>query len=287
MSIQANSPMDEKLQKVLAHSGVGSRREMERWIEAGRIKVNNELATLGDRVSAADDIQVDGKPLKRDTSKKTRRILIYNKPDGEVCTRNDPEGRQTVFDRLPKLKGERWIAVGRLDINTSGLLIFTTDGELANKLMHPSTSNIDREYAVRIAGNVDDAMIKRLKTGVALEDGMAKFTDVKYFSGEGFNQWYHVVLMEGRNREVRRLWESQEVQVSRLKRVRYGCVFLSSRLATGKWQELNQKEANELADLAGEPRLDVPRLAGEDRSRYEREERKMMKAPSRQIGRNN
>ena len=242
---------DEKLQKVLARSGIGSRREMERWIEAGRISVNGELATLGDRISVRDEVEVDGVAQKmvfdRDSE---RRVLVYNKPLGEVSTRHDPEGRATVFDHLPPLKQGRWIAVGRLDINTSGLLLFTTDGELANNLMHPS-ANIDREYAVRILGDVNDDMIARLKKGVLLDDGMARFSDVQYFDGDGANKWYHVVVMEGRNREVRRLWESQSVQVSRLKRVRYGPFFLPSEVKAGHWKELEQKEINMLSSMMG------------------------------------
>ena len=200
--------MSEKLQKILAQAGIGSRREMERWIEQGRVKLNGEIAKLGERAESEDEIKVDDDVVDHNL-KKARRVLVYNKPEGEVCTRTDPEGRPTVFHNLPKLKGERWIAVGRLDINTSGLLLFTTDGELANKLMHPSTNTVDREYAVRVAGEVTPEVIETLKKGVLLEDGMAKFTDVQYFDGDGSNQWYHVVLMEGKKREVRRLWDSQ------------------------------------------------------------------------------
>ena len=242
---------DEKLQKVLARSGFGSRREMERWIEAGRIRVNEQVATLGDRISPKDQVEIDGHPKDMVFDRKSeRRVLIYNKPLGEVSTRHDPEGRSTVFDHLPPLKQGRWIAVGRLDINTSGLLLFTTDGDLANNLMHPS-ANIDREYAVRVLGDVDEDMIKRLKKGVLLEDGMAKFTDVQYFDGAGANKWYHVVVMEGRNREVRRLWESQGIKVSRLKRVRYGPFFLPSEVKAGTWKELEQKEINQLSNMMG------------------------------------
>jgi len=240
---------DEKLHKVLARSGVGSRRAMERWIKEGRVHVNGELATLGDRISEKDLVAVDGKnvPLIFDKQAQ-RRVLIYNKPVGEICTRHDPEGRPTVFRHLPPLKEGRWIAIGRLDINTSGLLLFTTDGELANALMHPS-AQIDREYAVRVLGNVDDAMLQRLKDGVLLEDGMARFTDVQFFDGEGANKWFHCVVMEGRNREVRRLWESQEVQVNRLKRVRFGPVFLPSDVKSGTWKEMTVKEVNSLSKM--------------------------------------
>lgn len=247
----ADAPAGEKLQKVLAQQGLGSRREIERWITAGRISVNGQKATLGDRVTSRDKISVDGRSIRRQES--TRRVLVYNKPVGEVCTRSDPEGRPTVFDRLPKLRGERWITVGRLDINTSGLLLFTTDGELANRLMHPS-SGIDREYLVRVHGIVTDENIENLKKGVELEDGFAKFTDIQKRDKEDdeektLNRWFYVVLMEGRNREVRRLWESQDLQVSRLKRVRYGCAFLNSKISEGRYLEMNQKEVNELSAL--------------------------------------
>ena len=238
---------DEKLQKVLARSGYGSRREMERWIGEGRFSINGEKATLGDRVTRRDAVQLDGRAIELVSEMDSpRRVMIYNKPVGEVSTRQDPEGRPTVYDHLPPLKNGRWIAIGRLDINTSGLLIFTTDGELANKMMHPS-AKIDREYAVRVLGNIDDDMIARLKEGVLLEDGMAKFTDVQFFDGDGANKWYHCVVMEGRNREVRRLWESQGIKVSRLKRVRYGSVFMPSDVKIGTWKELENKEVKAIA----------------------------------------
>jgi 23S rRNA pseudouridine2605 synthase len=236
---------EERIQKVLAKAGQGSRREMERAIEEGRVKVNGEVAKLGDKVTVKDELRLDGRPVKIE-NEKVRRVLIYNKPEGEICTRKDPEGRHTVFDRLPKLPGERWIAVGRLDINTSGLLLFTNDGELANRLMHPS-HQIEREYAVRVLGDVQQEHIDAMCEGVELEDGPAKFTDVQFFDGAGSNMWFHVVIMEGRNREVRRLWESQGFQVSRLKRVRYGSVFLDSIVRAGTWQELPKKEIDKLA----------------------------------------
>lgn len=262
---------DEKLQKVLARSGLGSRREMERWIESSRVEVNGVPATLGDRISSTDVVKVDGKKVELSLGDQNEaRVLIYNKPIGEVCTRHDPEGRPTVFDNLPKLTNERWVAIGRLDINTSGLLVFTTDGEIANKMMHPS-SNIDREYAVRVLGDVNDAVLKRLTDGVLLEDGMAKFTDVRFFNGEGANKWYHCVVMEGRNREVRRLWESQELQVNRLKRVRFGPVFLPSDVKVGTWRELGQKEVDLLADELQLERRKVPRENPEDLIKRERE----------------
>lgn len=236
---------EERIQKVLAKAGLGSRREMERAIEDGRVSVNGETAKLGDKVTNRDDLKLDGRTVKLE-NEKVRRVLVYNKPEGEICTRKDPEGRHTVFDRLPKLPGERWIAVGRLDINTSGLLLFTNDGELANRLMHPSRQ-IEREYAVRVLGDVQQEHIDAMCEGVELEDGPAKFTDVQFFDGKGSNMWFHVVIMEGRNREVRRLWESQGFQVSRLKRVRYGSVFLDSIVRAGTWQELPKKEIDRLA----------------------------------------
>ncbi|MBT5293617.1 MAG: pseudouridine synthase [Cellvibrionales bacterium] len=243
--------MSERLQKVLAAEGLGSRREIERWIEAGRITVNGDVAQLGLKVEVGDVIELDGKRVKVETKKPERRVIIYNKPEGEVSTRSDPEGRKTVFDRLPVSKGERWIAVGRLDMNTSGLLLFTNDGELANVLMHPS-SQIDREYAVRVKGEVDEDTMRTLREGVLLEDGMARFTDIQPGrNATGANSWYYVVLMEGKNREVRRLWESQEVQVSRLKRVRFGNVFIPSSLKAGKYAELSKEQVDSLTELAG------------------------------------
>ncbi|SDH40885.1 23S rRNA pseudouridine(2605) synthase RluB [Pseudomonas panipatensis] len=275
-------PVGEKLQKVLARMGVGSRRDVEAWIEEGRVKVNGAVATLGQRVEAQDAIAVDDRLLKREQSEEhVRRVLIYNKPEGEVCTRDDPEGRPTVFERLPRLRSGRWINVGRLDINTTGLLLFTTDGELANRLMHPSYE-MDREYAVRVRGEVDEAMIERLKTGVMLEDGPAKFSDIQEApGGEGFNHWYHVVVMEGRNREVRRLWESQGVVVSRLKRVRFGPVFLTSELTMGRWREMDQREIDILSEEVGLKPVALPNLSGKAMEKLERQQRKLAKPLAR------
>ncbi|MCT7358552.1 23S rRNA pseudouridine(2605) synthase RluB [Thalassolituus pacificus] len=261
--------MNERIQKLLALAGVASRREVERWIGEGRVSVNGVTAKLGDRASRYDDVRVDGRQVNLEDAGRSRRVLAYNKPVGEVCTLKDPEGRPTVFDHLPKTKGERWVNIGRLDINTSGLLLFTTDGELANKLMHPS-SGVDREYAVRVRGDVDEAMIERLKEGVMLDDGVARFTDVKFFDGEGQNKWYHVVLMEGKNREVRRLWESQGIAVSRLKRVRYGCIFMPSNVPVGTWVELGQREVNDLADLVGIERKQTKRMIGREKEQFQR-----------------
>ncbi|TVP60603.1 MAG: 23S rRNA pseudouridine(2605) synthase RluB [Halomonadaceae bacterium] len=241
----------ERIQKVLARAGIGSRRAVETMMEQGRVLVNGKPVTPGDRVTAEDRLSVDGKPLSmEDAMQHQRRVLIYNKQDGEVTSRSDPEGRPTVFDRLPRIAGQRWIAVGRLDINTTGLLLFTTDGELANRLMHPSYE-VDREYAVRIFGEVDEAMQQRLLEGVLLEDGLAKFSDLSEAGGSGTNKWFHVTLLEGRNREVRRLWESQGVKVSRLKRVRYGNIFLPSRLTMGRWEELEQNAVDSLSNRVG------------------------------------
>ena len=244
-----SEPLGERIQKVLAQAGLGSRREIERWIAQGRVSVNGDVVKLGARLIPSDSVRVDGKLVRLQTDKPVaQRVIVYSKPEGVICSHSDPEGRPTVFENLPKLKGQRWISVGRLDINTSGLLILTTDGELANRLMHPSYE-VDREYAVRIHGDVDDDMLERLKEGVLLEDGIARFTDIQRAGGDSTNEWFHVVLMEGRNREVRRLWESQGVQASRLKRVRYGCMFLPSRLKVGAWEELNNKEINDLRAL--------------------------------------
>ena len=198
----------EKLQKVLARAGQGSRREIEAMIAENRVSVDGKMATLGDRIDVHSGVKVriDGRIINlQQAQKEVCRVLMYYKPEGELCTRSDPEGRPTVFDRLPRLNGARWIAVGRLDINTSGLLLFTTDGELANRLMHPSRE-VEREYSVRVFGQVDDAMLARLRKGVQLEDGPANFKEIKFAGGVGVNQWYDVTLMEGRNREVRRLW---------------------------------------------------------------------------------
>ncbi|MFJ4196134.1 23S rRNA pseudouridine(2605) synthase RluB [Pseudomonas sp. NPDC089534] len=279
---QPTPPAGEKLQKVLARIGVGSRRDVEAWISQGRIKVNGKDATLGVRVDLHDAITIDGKVIKREESAESvRRVIMYNKPDGEICTRDDPEGRPTVFDKLPRPKEGRWINIGRLDINTTGLLMFTTDGELANRLMHPSYE-MDREYAVRVRGEVDDEMIDRLKAGVMLEDGPAKFTDIQQApGGEGFNHWYHCVVMEGRNREVRRLWESQGLVVSRLKRVRFGPVFLNSDLPMGRWREMSQYEIDILSAEVGLTPVALPQLNAKSKDKMERLQRKSSRPMAR------
>ena len=242
-------PMTEKLQKVLARAGFGSRREVESWIADGRIKVNGKVAQIGERVSDEDTILVNGKKLApQHKIKEERRVLLYNKPEDEICTRDDPEGRPTVFAKLPPIKHGRWVSIGRLDINTTGLLLFTTDGELANKLTHPS-SGIDREYAVRVMGDVTPEMVQNMHKGVMIDGHLCRFTDIQFYAGEGLNQWYHVVLMEGRNREVRKLWESQGLKVSRLKRVRFGPIFIPSTVRRGTFKELSAREIDKLVKL--------------------------------------
>ena len=258
----------QKLQKVLANLGLGSRREMERWIEEGRVTVDGSVATLGDRIRAGQSLRLDGKPLEVEASEQTR-VLLYHKPVREVCSRDDPQGRKTVFERLPKLKSGRWISVGRLDFNTSGVLLFTTDGGLANALMHPSNA-IEREYLVRVMGRVDEPMLERLKDGIELDDGPARFSDIQEGGGDGINRFFYVVLMEGRNREVRRLWESQGTTVSRLKRVRYGEVFLPSKLKKGQWLELPQRDVDVIYQMAGLPTKEVASLSKKDLERRQR-----------------
>ncbi len=242
---------------------------MERWIEEGRVTVNGKVAHLGDRVDGRARLAVDGRQVEIAPAEETRCIL-YHKPTGEVCTRSDPEGRRTVFDRLPKLKSGRWISIGRLDFNTSGLLLFTTDGELANALMHPS-ANIEREYMVRVMGEVKPEMLDHLVEGVMLEDGLARFTDIQDGGGDGINHWFYVVIMEGRNREVRRLWESQGLTVSRLKRVRYGEVFIPSKVKQGQWIELDHKEVKALYRMAGLPVKTLRRGSSREREVMDRQ----------------
>ncbi len=228
-----------RLQKVLSLAGLGSRREMESWIKQGMVQLNGHVASLGDVACSKDKIKVKGKLVKNPLSESQRtRILIYHKPVGEIASRSDPKHKKTVFDNLPTLKRGRWIQVGRLDINTSGLLIFTNDGTLANELMHPRYE-IEREYAVRVHGRVRPEMIEALKKGVMLDDGEASFKSVVYQGGEAANCWYHVVLTEGRNREVRRLWASQGIEVSRLIRIRYGALTMPRYLGRGQHMELS------------------------------------------------
>lgn len=234
--------MKIRIHKILADHGIGSRRGIESLIKQRKVKVNGELATLGQLVSEHDIFEVEGRTVrlsKKDPSKK--RILMYNKKVGEISSRNDPDHKKTIFDSLPKLKSGRWVSVGRLDINTSGLILFTNDGSLANQLMHPS-SNIEREYIARVHGQVTDQILNNLMKGVKLEDGFAKFTDVQGGRKGNTNQWFAMVIMEGRTREVRRLWESQGLEISRLKRVRYGSLFLPASLKQGAFKELSKSE---------------------------------------------
>ena len=248
----------ERLQKVLAAAGLGSRREIEGWIAQGRVTVNGKPAKLGDRVQPSDRVSVDGRAVRglEHSADTRRRVIIYHKPEGELTTRKDPEGRPTVFEALPRLRGSRWVSVGRLDTNTSGLLIFTNDGALANKLMHPS-AEVEREYAVRVLGKVNDEQLLALKRGVSLEDGVGKFDDIQEAGGEGANHWYHVTLKEGRNREVRRLWEAIGLTVSRLIRIRYGSMSLPRNLPRGAWRDATEEETQALMTVAGLARSDT------------------------------
>jgi len=249
---RSKSKDPERIQKLLAQAGVGSRRQVEQWISDGSIIVNGVVAKLGDKITFRDDVRLKGRPVKLDSKiNVSTEVLVYHKPAGEIVSKRDPEGRPSVFKRLPRIKNGRWIAVGRLDLNTQGLLMFTNDGDLANKLMHPS-QQIDREYAVRVMGVVTKEMVEKLVNGVELEDGKARFEDVKESGGEGINRWYHVVVAEGRNRVVRRLWESQGCKVNRLIRVRYGSVFLPPGLPAGRHVMLDKKEVEALKKLTSD-----------------------------------
>ncbi|WP_202840471.1 pseudouridine synthase [Luteimonas saliphila] len=242
--------LEERLHKVLAQAGLGSRRALEQRIADGLVKVNGEIAQTGMSVKGGDRVEIDGRQFVASALAEPARVLMYNKPEGEVTTREDPEGRPTIFESLPALKGARWIAIGRLDINTTGLLLLTTDGELANAMMHPSYE-VEREYVCRVRApegeeTVSDKIVDRLQRGVALEDGPAKFDEIKRIGGTDSNEWFQVLLKEGRNREVRRLWESQGCQVSRLKRIRYGKVSLPQTLLRGQSQELPDAQVETL-----------------------------------------
>lgn len=242
--------MTERLHKYLAQRGYGSRRAIESWIAEGRITVDGTVAQAGIQVEGTEKIVLDGQLLRPRLSTPVDEVIIYHKPEGEVTTRNDPEGRKSAFANLPRLKAGRWVSVGRLDINTSGLLLFTTNGQLANRLMHPS-GEIEREYAVRVLGKITDETLQLLTTGVELEDGLARFDSIREAGGEGANHWYHVTLREGRKREVRRLWESQGVRVSRLTRVRYGPIALPRGLRAGKSRPLDKREMKALFEAVG------------------------------------
>jgi len=227
-----------KLHKVLADAGIGSRREMEELIVAGRVSVNGEPAHIGQRVGPNDQVRVNGKPIMRTNTKKPPRVILYHKPAGEIVSHDDPGGRASVFARLPKLRTGKWLSVGRLDLNTEGLLIFTTSGDMANRIMHPRYGT-EREYAVRVLGEMDEAQRQSLVDGIELEDGLAAFGALDYLGGDGSNRWYRVTLQEGRNREVRRMFEAVGVTVSRLIRTRFGDVVLPRTLRRGRWDELD------------------------------------------------
>lgn len=242
----------QKLHKMLAQMGLGSRRELEEWIAAGRVTVNGQPAHVGQRISEGDKIKVNGKLVHMRFAPRVPKVLLYHKPEGEIVSRDDPEGRPSVFDGLPKIINGRWIAVGRLDYNTSGLLLFTTNGDLANKLMHPS-AGLEREYAVRILGELTDEQKDSLLDGLLLDDGPAAFNSISDAGGEGANHWYRVTIGEGRNREVRRMFELLGLTVSRLTRLRYGPVVLPPRLMRGKVMELSDREVLELMKTLGTP----------------------------------
>ncbi len=243
-----------KLHKVLADAGIGSRREMEELIVAGRVSVNGEPAHIGQRVAPNDQVRVNGKPIARPNAKKPPRVILYHKPAGEIVSHDDPGGRASVFARLPKLRTGKWLSVGRLDLNTEGLLIFTTSGDMANRIMHPRYGT-EREYAVRVLGEMDDAQRKSLTEGIELEDGKAAFGSFEYLGGDGSNRWYRVTLQEGRNREVRRMFEAVGVTVSRLIRTRFGDIVLPRNLRRGRWEELDGSLVTALMVQPG-PRAD-------------------------------
>lgn len=265
--------MSEKLQKVLARAGLASRRVAEEWIVSGRVTVNGNIASLGDRMGAGDDIRVDGKRIAVVAEEEMeRRVIAYHKVEGEVVSRNDPEGRPSVFDQLPPLKGQRWVSVGRLDINTSGLLLLTNDGELANRLMHPSTE-VEREYAVRVIGELTPEKKKALLGGVLLEDGVSRFLAITDAGGQGANHWYRCSLIGGKFREVRRLWESQGLTVSRLMRIRFGTYSMPSTLRQGSWLEVSDEEIAGLEQMCKLPAKKHTGLYGRARRLSAQQER--------------
>lgn len=232
----------DKIQKTLAHAGLGSRRQIETWIQEGRIEINGKTAKLGDRMNESDAVKLDGRDISfNKRNQHLMRVILYHKPEGEICSRKDPENRPSIFENLPYIRNGRWISVGRLDFNTSGLLILTNDGGLAHQLMHPS-SELEREYAVRIRGGLNPTILKRLKDGVFLEDGEARFNSIEPAGSGSTNQWLYVTVSEGRNRLVRRLLESQDLQVTRLMRIRYGNIQLPKGLRRGHCLELNAEE---------------------------------------------
>lgn len=239
-----------KLHKVLAEAGLGSRRDMEELIVAGRVSVNGEPAHIGQRILPTDQVRINGKLVQRKVSKRPPRVLVYHKPAGEIVSTSDPEGRPSVFERLPQMKAGKWLAVGRLDFNTEGLLLFTTSGDLANRLMHPRYG-IEREYAVRTLGELEEGMRQKLLSGIELDDGPAQFSRIADGGGEGVNRWYRVTIGEGRNREVRRMFEAVGLTVSRLIRTRYGTMTLPSTLKRGRWEELDEQAVRQLLAASG------------------------------------
>lgn len=250
-SVTAPAPIADithKLHKILAQKGLGSRREMEALIASGQVTINREIASVGDRVGSTDVVRIGKRIIRLRMDGPTTKVILYHKPEGEIVSRSDPQGRPSVFDKLPHLDSSKWIAIGRLDFNTSGLLIFTTDGELANRLMHPRFE-VEREYAVRIIGELTSEQMKLLTTGIELKDGIANFTYLSDQGGEGTNHWYRVILKEGKNREVRRMFEAIGLTVSRLMRVRFGPVNLPPRIKRGQWIELDEKEIKRLLKL--------------------------------------
>ncbi|WP_373017186.1 23S rRNA pseudouridine(2605) synthase RluB [Thiomicrorhabdus sp.] len=278
-----NHTTDEKLQKILARAGYGSRRAIETMISQGKVKVNGRTAQLGDRATEKDQIQVNDQAVKATRlAKQPTQVILYNKPEGRLCTRSDEKGRDTIFTQLPRIFNGRWISIGRLDLNTSGLLILTNNGELANRLAHPSFE-VEREYLVRVFGEVPDSVINQLKAGIVLDDGPAKFEQISRFKSddESMNNWFRVTIKEGRNREVRRMWESQGVQVSRLQRVRYGQFQLPRNLRKGKTEALTWKQVNQLlksVDLPEEPRPDLRQNTAPDKKKFVKNSRSAQRA---------
>ena len=272
----AREPVRDKVQKVLAAAGFASRRAVEQAIVRGEIEVNGRAAALGARVAPGDMIRWGQRQYQVPNGRAAQpRVILYHKPEGEMCTRNDPEGRPTVFGRMPRLETGRWVAVGRLDFNTSGLLLLTTDGELANKLMHPST-DIEREYLVRVQGHVEDATLEQLCAGVVLDDGEAKFRQIaRGPAASGANSWFYCTVGEGRNREVRRLWESQQLRVSRLKRVRFGPLTIPSWVRQSQWLELSGRDLGTVYQLAGLEPPAQPKLTREMKVKRERTEARL------------
>jgi 23S rRNA pseudouridine2605 synthase len=260
----------ERIQKVMSQAGVASRRQIEAWIREGRISVDGRPAEIGQLVTREQHFKLNGRTLRL-RAKAPTRVLVLNKPEGYICSRKDPEGRKSVFELLPRTKHDRWVLVGRLDINTSGLLLVTNNGELANRLMHPS-SEIEREYAVRVLGNASKEQLDRLLNGVELEDGTAAFSQVSDAEGSGSNRWYHVVIKEGRNREVRRMWEAVGLKVSRLIRVRYGSIALP-RLTRGKYRALPDNQVTELMRSVGLRQAAAKATASRDKARPGRSKR--------------